>query len=763
MAADPSRRLAANSPNGSHVHELVELGDSYLPSTIKMDDLVNNDADKYLRSYSAAEREFVNNLVANGGRYPIYLSSSWPPSPLEGLEDLTCLTPLINNTITRHKKLYRQFMGQRGVDWGDPFPFGPAGEGKVAANAAQARDTSLYKDQDRDNALLYILEEVVIPIEESEIGGLGFADVCTACLSGPLAIKLLADISGSPSLVKIILNREPRRPKGATDPTACWKIDKPNCIYDDSITALTLSHGDDVPRKIIVNTAPCWPFDSRPGISNDAKTLKSKRESAKMLQFMNLVTQFFRGLDPLTEWKVERSMERTLHNNFLSLSNFWEFLVVVCHIPPTSATLHIKNLLDFDNKNLNDEGSISKIVDGRSMPTMMRAARDEETLRLDGNAYCAARKDEEESEMKPSADGDGKKKKRTNDSTIINRMVNTLSSSTDTVDVVDLAGRGVESSTKSERLKTLTNTDEHIIQPLRGQLKKVHKQLRHNGGNETESHRTCSKAEVQSHDEMLQIYSSKSAIQANTKFTCALGGLGNELSLPMDGTLVGGQYPFDSSQNVPLAYESIRQRCGQRKPLQNNTQHTKSLKFPHLALKKVRVDPKLKLAVVQFVEIANMDSITPEQHVEFVRGVQAATKANMDLSKITELCEFISSNYMTERSPEEVEFHLRFANNWNPKELQVVPEKGIQSDFTAAEDSAFLHGVTAYGMPWCKGKPKKIYEQFFLKSSDRKVDSMKEKVRSPAQRSCYEPIIALWKNATVFQEFKVKADSLKYP
>ena len=181
---------------------------------------------------------------------------------------------------------------------------------------------------------------------------------------------------------------------------------------------------------------------------------------------------------------------------------------------------------------------------------------------------------------------------------------------------------------------------------------------------------------------------------------CALDGLGNELSLPVDGTLVGGQYPFDSSQYVPLAFESIRQRCGPRKLPKNNTQHTKSLKFPHLALKKVIVDPKLKLAVAQFVEITNMKSITPEEHVKFVRGVQAATKANMDLSKITELCEFISSNYMKSRTPEEVEFHLRFANNWNPKvkELHVVPEKGIHSDFTAAEDSAYLHGVTAFGI-----------------------------------------------------------------
>ena len=272
-----------------------------------------------------------------------------------------------------------------------------------------------------------------------------------------------------------------------------------------------------------------------------------------------------------------------------------------------------------------------------------------------------------------------------------------------------------------------------------------------NAGNE-EAHRSCSAEEVKDHDELLL------ANLHEEIFFVASEGSGDDLVPPPENTDIGG-HPFQSRLLVPMSVNGVRERTNGGRALKNNTDHVKSAKFTAFSLQVIYRDEALNISAVRFIPRETQTPLTPDQHVAFVRGVQAFVAAGGDPYETADLCEYLAVRSMQDVPYEMIAVHLELAKG-------AVPQRpdSKKTDASVQEISSFMHGVAAFGMPGAKGKPGLIYKHFFTNESSRKADFPTTHARAAGRHAHYAPIISLWPGkVTQWKEFKVETHSLIFP
>ena len=180
-----------------------------------------------------------------------------------------------------------------------------------------------------------------------------------------------------------------------------------------------------------------------------------------------------------------------------------------------------------------------------------------------------------------------------------------------------------------------------------------------NKGNTT-SHRERSAADTLSHDALL------AKKLDGSDFFLVLGGRGDEQELPADGTLIG-DYPFKRDSFVPLSYNAGRERTNARN-LKNNTGHSKAIRFLEFTLQIFGTNEGANIVAVRFIPRETESPLTPKQHVDFVRDVEAFVESEGDPDDTNALLDYLASNTMKDVPFGMIAVHLELAKGAVPRD-----------------------------------------------------------------------------------------------
>ena len=278
-----------------------------------------------------------------------------------------------------------------------------------------------------------------------------------------------------------------------------------------------------------------------------------------------------------------------------------------------------------------------------------------------------------------------------------------------------------------------------------------------NSGNTTVQ-RSCSASDVEETDSFLVERLDRSV------FFGVLAGRVDVLALPPPGTDIGG-HRFDPRSFVERTFAGMRERTKTR-DLKNNTGHVKSVKFKGYHLLVVGKNEELNLVAVQFARKESMVAFLPPEHVRFVKGTKAFVALGNDPSSptfSTDLCEYLSLNHLQGRSVDDIIFHHGFARGVADRSVPTKRPNG-EKGFSVGEISAFLHGITEFGMPRRGGSVTDIVRHYLTSRTTHGINT-----HVPKKYDHYAPIISLWGVTDIgdrepkWEDFDVAVHSLRFP
>ena len=273
-------------------------------------------------------------------------------------------------------------------------------------------------------------------------------------------------------------------------------------------------------------------------------------------------------------------------------------------------------------------------------------------------------------------------------------------------------------------------------------------------------HRSCDEAEVLDHDEFLCERCDTGGV-----FFAALAGRGDQLEFPEDGTVIVGDIVFVADKYSDMSHAGIRERTKDR-DLNGSTNKVQSVKFKDYHLLVVGKNEELNLVAVKFARKESMVAFLPSDQVQFVEG----TKAFVALGNVpsnatfsTDLCEYLSLNHLQGRSVDDILFHHGFARGVADRSVPTKRPNG-EKGFSVGEISAFLHGITEFGMPRRGGSVTDIVRHYLTSRTTHGINT-----HVPKKYDHYAPIISLWGVTDIgdrepkWEDFDVAVHSLRFP